>query len=149
MKKKIVISVFLLLISITVIAFICGAIYSYRYDINSTSGIDTLDGIGVFLNAVLISMIGGFVVFYELDLFYTVYYFLINPKTLTQSILNISANFSLVLLFFSEYVAKCLSIGENSNLSVALFSIYVTLRIVYIVVFLSYTARSKEMNERA
>ena len=62
------------------------------------NGVDILEGFG----AVLTMMAGGFAVFYELDLFYTVYYFLIKPKTPIKSITVILANVTLLLLFFSE-----------------------------------------------
>ena len=70
MKKKIIICVFSILILITAIVFIVGAIQSYNYDMQYHSD-DKLVGFG----AVLTLMVGGFVVFYELDLFYTTYYF--------------------------------------------------------------------------
>ena len=89
----------MLLIVITSLLFIKGAIDSYNYDMDPANGVDILEGFG----AVLTMMVGGFVVFYELDLFYTVYYFFIKPKTVAKSILNILSNLSLLLIFFSEY----------------------------------------------
>ena len=71
MKKKIIICIFLTIILITAIFFIAAAIDSYNYDMNPANGVDILEEFG----AVLAIMIGAFVVFYELDLFYTVYYF--------------------------------------------------------------------------
>ena len=67
-KKKIIIGIFSLLILITAIIFIASAIYSYNYDIKNHSE-DKWVGFG----AVVSLFVGGFVVFYELDLFYTVY----------------------------------------------------------------------------
>ena len=99
MKKKIVICVFLTVILITAIFFIAAAIDSYNYDMDPANGVDILEGFG----AVLAIMIGACVVFYELDLFYTVYYFLIKPKNIAKSILNILANASLLLVFFADY----------------------------------------------
>ena len=99
MKKKIIVCIFLALIVITALVFIKGAIDSYNYDMDPANGVDIMEGFG----AVLTIMVGGFVVFYELDLFYTVYYFLVKPKTITKSILNVLSNVTFLLIFFSEY----------------------------------------------
>ena len=77
MKKKIIIWVFCVLILVTAIAFLAAAINSYLYDMDPDNGVDILVGFG----AVLIAVVGGFVVLYELDLFYTVYYFFVKLKT--------------------------------------------------------------------
>ena len=58
MKKKIIICVFSILILITAIVFIVGAIQSYNYDMDPANGV-VLEGLG----AVLTLMVGGFVVF--------------------------------------------------------------------------------------
>ena len=88
MKKKVVIGAFSLLILITTILFVVGAIDSYNYDMDPANSVDILEGAG----AVLTLIVGGFVVFYELDLFYTVYYFLIKPNTIAKSVLNVVSN---------------------------------------------------------
>ena len=58
MKKKIIIGVFSLLIFITAIIFIVGAISSYNYDITNNPD-DKWLGFG----SVLTLMVGGFIVF--------------------------------------------------------------------------------------
>ena len=68
-KKIIIVCIFLTLITITALFTVISAVKSYKYDMDPTNGVDILEGFG----AVLIMMVGGFVVFYELDLFYTVY----------------------------------------------------------------------------
>ena len=123
MKKKIVICVFLTVILITTIFFITAAIDSYNYDMDPANGVDILEGFG----AVLAIMIGAFVVFYELDLFYTVYYFLIKPKTIVKSILNILANMSLLLIFFADYYKNVFS--EDVIAIFIVLTIYALLRI--------------------
>ena len=123
MKKKIVICVFLTVILITTIFFIAAAIDSYNYDMDPANGVDILEGFG----AVLAIMIGAFVVFYELDLFYTVYYFLIKPKTIVKSILNILANMSLLLIFFADYYKNVFS--EDVIAIFIVLTIYALLRI--------------------
>ena len=127
MKKKIIIiSIFLALIIITSLVFIIGAIDSYNYDMDQANGVDIMEGMG----AAMLIVLGGFVVFYEFDLFYTVYYFLVKSKTITKSILNILSNVSLLLQFFVVRIARALSISEETNLAIALFFIYLILRTV-------------------
>ena len=122
MKKKIIICVFSILILITAIVFIVGAIQSYNYDMDPANGV-VLEGLG----AVLTLMVGGFVVFYELDLFYTVYYFFIKPKTVAKSILNIFSNLSLLLIFFANYYKNIFE--EDVIAPLLVFLIYIVLRI--------------------
>lgn len=118
----------MLLIVITSLLFIKGAIDSYNYDMDPANGVDILEGFG----AVLTMMVGGFVVFYELDLFYTVYYFFIKPKTVAKSILNIISNLSLLLIFFSEYYKDIFK--EDVIAPLIVFFTYIVLRIVYVIV---------------
>ncbi len=135
MKKKIIIGVFSLLILITAIIFIVSAISSYNYDITNNPD-DKWLGFG----SVLTLMVGGFIVFYEFDLFYTAYYFLIKPKTIAKSILNIFANLTLLIMFFTDSIAHFLFkyvseiFGEEILLLFALFFTYFILRIVSIVI---------------
>ena len=146
MKRKIIICVFSLLILITAIVFIIGAISSYNYDMDPHNGVDILEGFG----AVLIAVVGGFVIFYELDLFYTVYYFLIKPKTVAKSILNILANATLVIMCFTDFIAHFLFkyvseiFGEETILLGSLFFIYVILRIVSIAIPVRESSKEKE-----
>lgn len=128
-KKKIILAcIFLTLIAVTAIYTAVSAIDSYRYETDPANGVDILEGFG----AVLIMMVGGFVVLYELDLFYTVYYFFIKPKTVAKSILNILSNLSLLLIFFSQYFKNIFEEGGMAPLVV--FLTYVVLRIVYLLV---------------
>ena len=135
MKKKIIIGIFSLLILITSIIFIVSAISSYNYDITNYP-----DDKWVGFGAVLTLMVGGFIVFYEFDLFYTAYYFLIKPKTIAKSILNILANLTLVIMYFTDSIAHFLFkyiseiFGEEIILLFALFFIYIILRIVCTVI---------------
>ena len=128
MKKKIIVCIFLTIILITAIFFIAAAIDSYNYDMNPANGVDILEGFG----AVLAIMIGAFIVFYELDLFYTVYYFLIKPKTIAKSILNILANASLLLIFFADYYKNIFS--EDVIAPLLIFAIYIALRISSLII---------------
>ena len=128
MKKKIVIGSFLTLILITSIFFVVVAINAYSHEAATQ---DIMVGFG----AGMLLIVGGFVVFYELDLFYTVYYFFVKPKTITKSILNILSNTVLLLIFFSDHLAYILYTNfnlfkEDWLLPITLFLVYITLRIV-------------------
>ncbi len=132
MKKKILIGCFLLLILITAIVFISAAVDSYNYDMDSANGVDILEGFGAGIAIVL----GAIAVLVELDLFFTVYYFLMKPKTLSKSIFMILSQLLLLLVFFSGHLAKFLSeyvsdiFGEEIIVIIPIFFLYVILRIV-------------------
>ena len=131
MKKKIIICVFLLLIVVTSFVFIKSAIDSYNYDMDPANGVDIMEGMG----AAMLLVLGGFIVFYELDLFYTVFYFaIIKPKTLIKSIFVALSNITLLLIFFTEYIADAFSISEETNVTIALFFIYLILKLISIFV---------------
>lgn len=130
MKKKIIVCVFLLLILVTAIYTVVVAIDSYLYDMDPANGVDLLEGWG----AAFAMIIGGFVVLYETDLFYTFYYFFVKPKTATKSILNILSNLSLLLVFFSDYYSDIFK--EDGIALILMFLTYVILRIVYFVISL-------------
>ena len=138
-KKMIIAAIFLALIILTAIYTVVSAVRSYQYDIDPANGVDILEG----FDAVLTMMLGGFVVFYELDLFYTVYYFFVKPKTIAKSILNILSNVSLLLQFWVARIARALSISEETNLAIALFFIYVVLRTVYFLVSIKELAQEQ------
>lgn len=140
MKKIIIICAFSILILITAIAFIIGAIDSYNYDMDPNNGVDIFEGLG----AVLITMVGGFVVFYELDLFYITYYFFIKPKTKIKTILNILANFSLVLIFVYSHLSNIfMELRVYEITPVILFWIYVVLRLIYLFVSTGFSNQEK------
>ena len=133
MKKKMVVGSFLALILITVIFFIIGVINTYNYEVAN-------DDIMVGLGAAMVLVVGGFVVFYELDLFYTVYYFFVKPKTLAKSILNVVSNLTLLSIVFTDPISHFLYkhvseiFGEEIILSFALIFTYVILRVASIVI---------------
>ena len=139
MKKKILIGTFLLLILITTIVFIAAAVESYNYDMDPANGVDIMEG----MEAAFLIALGGLIVFYELDLFYTVDYFFIQPKTVAKSILNILSNVSLLLVFFSGRIADALSVSEETNVMIAMFLIYLALRTAYLIVS-TYSAAQED-----
>jgi hypothetical protein len=131
MKKKIVIGIFLALILATAIFFGVMAIDSYLYDMDPKNGVDMLEGVGAFLGLV----IGGFFVWYEIDLFYTVYYFLFKAKMLLKSIINILANLSLVFIIFVFNLPDgTLSTYFDSEALIYALLAYMVLRAAYLIV---------------
>ena len=135
-KKIIVICAFLFLIFVTAIFTIVSVVKSYQYDMDPANGVDIMEGMG----AAFLIIIGGFVVLYELDLFYTVYYFLIKPKTIAKSILNILANLSLLLSFFNDFYKDIFS--EDIIAPLIVFAIYVVLRIT------CFMVPNRELNQK-
>ena len=139
MKKKILIGSFFLLVLLTAIIFIVGAIDLYNYDMDPANGVDILVGFG----SVILIMVGGLVILCEIDLFFTVYYFLIKPKTLSKSIFMIFSQLMILPVIFSEQLAHFLSqhvsdvFGEEIIVIAPIFFLYVTLRLVCVSVCFS------------
>lgn len=135
MKKKIVITAFLLLILITVIFFILSAINEYNYEM-ANKDIDIMEGLGTGI----VLVIGGFAVFYELDLFHTVFHFFAKSKNKAKSVLNVLANISLFLIFFTDRVAQFLFryvskiFGEEVIVLAVFVFIYLILKILSVTV---------------
>ena len=129
--KRITAGVFLTLIICTLVLSIAGAIESHNYDIQNN--IDIFEG----LDAVLCLLIGGFAVLYEIDLFYTVFYFLFKSKTKAKTVLNLLSTLSWVFLFTYGYLIDAymeLRKYESPALVIILFSAYVIFRFVYLVI---------------
>ena len=132
MKKKILIGAFLLLVLITAIFFIVAAVDSYNYDMDPANGVDILEGVG----AGIIIVLGGLVIICESDLFFTVYYFFVKPKTLPKSIFMIFSQLMLLLVITSGNLAKFLAeyvsdiFKEEIIVIIPIFFLYVILRIV-------------------
>ena len=141
MKKKIVIGSYLLLVLITAIMCIAGAIASYHYDMDPANGVDIMGGLG----AVILIGLGGFLILCETDLFCTVYYFLMKPKTLSKSIFMILSQLSILLVIFSDELSHFLwqyvseVFGEEMIVIAPLFILYVTARLICISVCFSKT----------
>lgn len=139
-KKKIIISsIFLTLIAITSFLFIKGAFDSYNYDTDPANGVDIMEGMG----AAMFIVLGGLVILYELDLFYTVYYFFIKPKTVAKSILNIFSNLSLLLVFFCEYYKDIFK--EDFIALLIVVSTYAVLRAVYFLILVFRNSKETDI----
>ena len=95
MKKKIIVLGFLALIAVTLGLGIFSAVESYRFEMDPANGIDIMEGLG----AALILIVTGLLLIYEIDLFYTVYYFFVLPKNTAKTILNVCAQLSLALMY--------------------------------------------------
>ena len=136
MKKKILIGSFLLLVLVTAIVFLVGAIQSYNYDMDPANGVDIFAG----FEAAILIVVGGLVILCELDLFFTVYYFLVKPKTLLKSICITLSQLMLLLVFFSEKLAHFLFehvsdiFGEEVIVVIPIFFFYVISRIICIAI---------------
>lgn len=140
MKKKIIIiSIFLALIVITSVCFITAAIDSYNYDMDPANGVDILEGVG----AGMLIALGQIVVWVELDLFFTAYYFLVKPKTLSKSILMILSQLMIFIVIFSGDLAYFLFkyvsdiFREDIIVIIPIFFLYVILRFVCIIICFS------------
>ena len=139
MKKKILIGAFLLLVLITAIVFIVAVVDSYNYDMDPANGIDIMEGMG----AAILIVFGGLVILCELDLFFTVYYFFMKPKTLSKSIFMILSQLMILLVIFSEDLAYFLFqhvsdvFREEFIVIVPIFFLYVILRIICVAICFS------------
>lgn len=132
-KKKLIITwVFVALIILTVIGIILLAVENSRYDPGpGASGVDYLPKL---LGWFYILIYGTLAILYDLDLFYTVYYFLIKPKTKVKSVLNILCNLSLFLCLLLMFVAA----------SLVFLAIYIELRFAYFLVSVFTRALSQK-----
>ena len=128
--KKILILIFTVLIIATATVSVIGAISSYRYDMDPANGVDLLEGVG----AGMILVLGGLAVFYEFDLFFTVYYFVAKPKTKLKTALNILSHLCLISAVFCDGIAKLLSVSEEIVVFGVLVLIYVISRSVYFLI---------------
>ena len=138
MKKKILIGIFLLLVLITAIIFLAWAIESYNYDMDPANGVDILEG----FEALMLILIGGLVILCEIDIFFTVYYFVVKPKTAAKTIFVIFSQLMLLLVVASRDLAHLLFLhvseifGEEGLVIIPIFVIYIILRIAcYITCF--------------
>ncbi|MBR7092484.1 MAG: hypothetical protein IKI50_04780 [Clostridia bacterium] len=128
MKKRIIICAFLLLILFTAVYTVVTAVNTYHYEVKH-------DDILVGLGAGITILVGGFAVVYELDLFYTVYYFFIKPKTKAKTVLNIFANLSLMIPFVFIFLSDTyMGLRKYEFVPVIFIIVYIMIRIFYLIV---------------
>ena len=152
MKKKIIkiitVCFFLLLMAITACVYLKAAIDSYRYDMDPANGVDILEGFGAVLNV----MLGVFIILCETDLFFTVYYFLVKPKTLAKSVFMILSQLMITAVIFSEDLAKFLCrnvsniFGDEMIIIIPTFFLYVVLRCICIFICFSKKGKASCIN---
>ena len=134
MKKKILIGILLLLVLITAIIFLAGAIESYNDDLDPANGVDILEGLG----AAILIVVGGLVILCEIDLFFTVYYFFIKPKTLFRSLFMVLSQLMILLVIFSKDLSHFLFLyvseifREEIIVIAPIFILYVISRLICI-----------------
>ena len=144
MKKKILIGLFVCLILATVIGTVVLSVDSYNYDMDPQNGLDIFEGV----DAVLILIVGGFVVFYELDLWYTVHYFLFREKTLAKSVLNLLSNLTFLSVFLCTlFESNSPSVKTVELTLMILFGAYLILRVIYISLAYRTTGESAKIKE--
>ena len=130
MKKKILIGAFLLLVFLTATVFTVAIVDSYNYDMDPSNSIDIMEG----MDAAFLIIVGGLVILCELDIFFTVYYFIVKPNTLLKSVFMILSQLMLPIVIFSENLAYFLSqnvsdiFREEIIVIAPIFLLYVTLR---------------------
>ena len=144
MKKKITTVIFVLLILATVVGTFALAIDSYHYDMDPQNGVDIFEGV----EAVLILIIGGFVVLYELDLWYTVHYFLFREKTLAKSVLNLLSNLTFLSVFLCTlFESNSPSVKPMECALLLLCFLYIILRTIYFTFPFRTTGNSAKTKE--
>ena len=132
MKKKILLTAFFVLFLLTAILFIVAAIHSYQYDMDPANGVDILEGVG----AGMLLVLGAIVGMCEIDFFLTAYYFIVLPKTLPKSIFMILSQLSILIVIFSQDLARLLSryvlnvFSEEAIVIVPIFFLYVIFRMI-------------------
>ena len=128
MKKKLITGLFLLLILATVIGTVALSVDSYNYDMDPQNGVDIFEGV----SSILILIAGSFVVLYELDLWYTVHYFLFREKTLAKSVLNLLSNLTFLSVFLCTlFESNSPSVKPMECALLLLCFLYIILRTIY------------------
>lgn len=126
MKRKVMMGVFSAIILLTVAATVILPMIAYGMD-QSNGDKFTMLGLFVFM------CIGAFFVLYELELFYTVYYFFLKPKTLLRSVLNILSTSSLTsMLAYASLPYIIPGFRFYEIIPCILFAVYIVLRCSYL-----------------
>lgn len=106
---------------------------SYFHDMDSANGVDLLEGFG----AVLLLIFGGAVVFYEIDLFYTVWYFAFSKKKKWwRSVMNVLSH-SVIAFAFIYFIAEeffIMELRRYEMLPLILFFMYLIFRCVGMII---------------
>ena len=126
-NKKIIVSlIFCVLIFATMIYFIVSAAVTQHAE-SKDPAIDILEG----LAATIVVVVGGFIVLYECDLFYTVYYLLFGQKRKAKTVLVILANITLIMIFIYSYLSgRYMGLRKYEIIVFILFAVYIVFKIV-------------------
>lgn len=126
-NKKIIVSlIFCVLIFATMIYFIVSAAVTQHAE-SKDPAIDILEG----LAATIVVVVGGFIVLYECDLFYTVYYLLFGQKRKAKTVLVILANLTLIMIFIYSYLSdRYMGLRKYGIIAFILFAVYIVFKIV-------------------
>ena len=126
-NKKIIVSlIFCVLIFATMIYFIVSAAVTQHAE-SKDPAIDILEG----LAATIVVVVGGFIVLYECDLFYTVYYLLFGQKRKAKTVLVILANITLIMIFIYSYLSdRYMGLRKYEIIAFILFAVYIVFKIV-------------------
>lgn len=126
-NKKIIVSlIFCVLIFATMIYFIVSAAVTQHAE-SKDPAIDILEG----LVATIVVVVGGFIVLYECDLFYTVYYLLFGQKRKAKTVLVILANLTLIMIFIYSYLSdRYMGLRKYGIIAFILFAVYIVFKIV-------------------
>ena len=126
-NKKIIVSlIFCVLIFATMIYFIVSAAVTQHAE-SKDPAIDILEG----LAATIVVVVGGFIVLYECDLFYTVYYLLFGQKRKAKTVLVILANITLITIFIYSYLSdRYMGLRKYGIIAFILFAVYIVFKIV-------------------
>lgn len=95
MKKKIVVSIFTFLILATAVFFVVSGVRTFIFPSRPAEGIERIAG-AFWL------VLGGIVVFYELDLFYTVYSLFVKNPSPARTVLLVLSHGALLLAFLID-----------------------------------------------
>ena len=83
------------------------------------------------MGAAIVVIVGGFIVFYECDLFYTVYYLFFGQKRTVKTVLVILANITFLLIFVYSYLSdRYMELRKYETTPLVLFAVYIILKIV-------------------
>lgn len=126
MKTKRIVSIaFCTLILVTMLVFAVSAIRTYRIE-TADPAVDILEDMG----AAMVAIIGGAVVFFECDLFYTVRYLLFGQKRRAKTALVVVANVTLLLILLYAHLSdKYMGLRQFEVTPFVLFAVYLVIRV--------------------
>ena len=127
-KKKIV----------TLCIFLALLLFSILFTIVQTVNVLRSQNSGLLggIDSSVVILFGQIVILYQLDFFYTLFYFLFKPKTTAKTVLNLlsTVSFSLAFILWNLF-GRYPVLTKYDAIPVILFCVFATFRCVYIWVF--------------